>query len=609
MRAMSRHRVLGQRDGGFTLVEVIVAMFVLAIVMLSIVFVQAKALTTNAESQARQQATAAANQAMEQLRAMPWNYLRKGLYSGFVTAAGGDSYVSGSTLTVTGTPYTLKMGTTATDLAKPWPPLFDASGSNKQTLTSGSGNGTSIELRSYTTTVSGAGATDAVGLIVVATWTKPSDGSTQRTVLTSTAYAPTGSTCGSTETAPFLAACQASFEATASASRVDVSVTASTDDGLGESPVLPGSSYYSMHMSTAGAAARVSSQQVSNASAFAPFGGVEWDDSDPTTEPAAQGWSKGFTQYSLRASNDTTTGAAPANPVGVSGAGASSVGSIAGGVFSLAARSDESRLASLAATTTQSCSTGLASAIAAGAPCAHAGLSANASGTGQMTLSVSGEELLLAGVKASPTTSVNHAWAGRFLTVAGNASVGCQTLSGSGCASAGAQQTFGSVVIGDVQTGTEWDANAANGLVVISGYSDAVSVQRGVGFASTAPAFSRSASVTYWNGTGYSSPVAITASSAFTADVPAVTWTTGAAVITATARLQVTGSSASVKSSTACKGVEGCSVTATNGYVSVVTEYHVAPAGGSTFAPWRIAVATTINGSQAAALFKEAPNA
>ncbi|WP_082100432.1 type IV pilus modification PilV family protein [Demequina maris] len=610
MRAFSRHRDLDPRDAGFTLVEVIVAMFVLAIVMLAIIFVQARALTTNAESQARQAATAAANEAMEQLRAMPWFYLKKGLYSGFVTAAGGDAYVSGNTLTVGGNSYTLRVGTLGSDqdLTSPWPPLFDGSGSNKQVLSSGSGNGTSIELRSYTT-ADQSGTTEGVGLVVVATWTKTTDGSTQNTVLTSTAYAPTGSGCGDIKTAPFLAACQAQFESTAETGKVDVSASATTADGSTVAPLLDGSAYFQMQMTTATSSVQASSQQVTNVNAFSNFGGVLWDDNDDATAPSAYGWMSGYTQYNVTASDDTTTGAAPANPADAGGVGTSSAASLSAGSFALSAQSDDTRLALSDASVTTQCTTGLAGIIAAGTPCAHTTFGANTSGTGRMSLTIGGsKELRLASVTSSPNVSSDDAWAGRFLVLPGNSSVGCVTVSGSGCGSSGAQQRFGDIVIGDVKQTGSWDGDAASGLVIVSGYSDSVMTQRGVGFTATPASIARSASLSYWNGTDYTTE-SVVAGDNFTRAIPETTWDAGSATITATGVIHVTDSFETTKTSASCKGNDGCAISAGNGLITVSVTYEIEPAGSSTFTPWNLTVSTTINGSQSSTLFKEAPNA
>ena len=198
-------------------------------------------------------------------------------------------------------------------------------------------------------------------------------------------------------------------------------------------------------------------------------------------------------------------------------------------------------------------------------------------------------------------------WAARFSTVAGNSSVGCTVVSSgtSGCTSAGAQKTIGSLLVGGLSAGT-W-TGASTYLVQISNYSDTVSVQRGVSAPAAAPAFSRSGTVSYFNGTGYSSFSLGTGASTQKIIGPA-TWTTGSAIITATGTIDVTGTYSKVLSTSGCKGGDGCSVSAGNGWVQVVVSYEIQPTAAS-FTPWTLTVITNINGAQAASLFKENPNA
>lgn len=602
-----RRDVLNQREAGFTLVELIVAMLVIAIVLIAIITVQARALTTNAVSQARQESTAIANQAMEELRSMPWDYLRKGLYSNFIVAAGGDDFVTGSTLTVNGRSYALRIGSTGSDqdLSSPWPPLFDAAGSNKQSIASPSGNGDVFTVRTYVT-ADQAGNANAVGLVVVVSWDRRTDGDTVQTVLTSTAYAPLGSKCGDTQQAPYLAACQAQFEATASTGKIDVAAVASSIDGAATLPLLDGSAYYRMQMTTGSSSARVASQQVSSATSVATLGGVLWDDNIDSTSPSTYGWTRGSTLYQNEASNDTTTGAAPPDPGDATGFGVNSFYGLNSGPFSFNIRSDDSRRGTATAHTTQTCTTGLAFSVTAGAPCAT-GAVTGLGNAARMGLTVDADTLSFATVDTVGPPE-DRAWAARFVTVTGNSSVGCTgfTAGTSGCTSAGAQKDIGGVVVGGV-TGATW-AGGDDYLFKLTNYSDTVFVERGVSATATAPSWSRSGSISYWNGSGYSTFSLGTGATSQKIIAPA-TWSTSLAAVTATGTIDVTGTYSNVLTSADCKGDQGCSVSAGNGWVQVTMSYNIEPAGTSSFTPWTMTVITNINGSQAAALFKESPNA
>jgi len=67
-----------KRDDGFSLVELVVAMAIISGVLLGLVTLQTKAMVTIAQAKERQQATAIANEVLEQLRALPWNSITKG---------------------------------------------------------------------------------------------------------------------------------------------------------------------------------------------------------------------------------------------------------------------------------------------------------------------------------------------------------------------------------------------------------------------------------------------------------------------------------------------------------------------------------------------------
>jgi len=66
-------------DGGFSLVEVIVAMVVIAVGLLGLMAVQVRSLSTVALAKERQTATGLASRAMEQLRAVPYTVLQGGV--------------------------------------------------------------------------------------------------------------------------------------------------------------------------------------------------------------------------------------------------------------------------------------------------------------------------------------------------------------------------------------------------------------------------------------------------------------------------------------------------------------------------------------------------
>ncbi len=605
----ARRDKLSQRDAGFTLVELVVAMLVIAIVLIAIITVQARALTTNADSQARQVATAVANQAMEQFRSMPWDSLRKGLASNFVSAAGGDPFVTGTTLTVNGETYDLKVAPSSNDqdLSIPRPPLFTGTGSNATLQTSPSGNGDQYTVRAYTTDDK-SGNLNTVGLVVVSSWTSRVTGKTLYTVLTSAAYSASG--CGSTLDAPYLAACQAAFDSHGSSGQIVVGASATDTPpdvtSATRVPLLPGSSFYDLSMSTATASSGVSSLQVSTANSLVSYGGTTLDDNSPSTSPNVAGYDK----YSVKASTDTTTGAPGPDTSASNKVGSSSTHlSVAGGSWSMVWRSDMTRLSDLSAHTTDACSTGSENTPAT-EPCADAIIHEALYDPASASLWDGTNEFLLTKI----TDGVDRAWATRFTELNGSLAMGCGTVSDSGCVSAGASRTIGNIVIGS----GNWDStvtsgipDAPDGLAVISNYADSIMTQRGTNQPAAAAMTVRSGSMKYWLGSasGYKTETLTAGTDLGPVVLAPVTFDGDGYVMLAEGTIDISPAASTIKGAgdPLCKAA-ACAISASNGTVNVTVRYTITP-DDATVAPFVLTVVTVVNGSQAGASFKEVPDA
>lgn len=632
MQHRVRRSLLSEREEGFTLVELIVAMLVMAIVIMALIFIQGRALTTNADSGSRQQATTYANEAMEQMRSIPWNIIKKGMANNYLAAGSAvlgesDPLVVGNKLRVNDDdlPIPLVVAPSSVgsnqDLAEPWAPLFDGTGSNIAIKLDPSGRGDQYIVKTYVT-ADQSGSDAAQGLAVVVEWTKRADGEKEKTVLYSTAYAPSGG-CGDLNNAPFLASCQAQFLSSSQSANVVMSVDSSVADdpaspgtvpNAGELlPVLPGSSFYAFEMSTSGVAARAASQQVSIVDSYTRYGGTTRDDNIATTRPEEKGWTSGYSAFTLRASDDTVTvDAAPPNPTDVNTSAVNSTETVASGVgvgMSLTARADDSRTGVLDASVTQACNTGVGAAqVPASDPCASALLNGSTVNSGYMTLGLGSDSLSLGRVRHESGTTSDSAWAGRFAPgVLGNTVTGCQVLADAGCVSAGANRYVGDIRIGAVLSGSSmWDGGAApQGLVNISNYRDQVGTQRGSQQISAAPTLERSGTVSYWNGSGYSS-VNATLNQDVTHDIGSVTWTTALATVTASGSVVIAPSSTAVAGLDPLCKEEACSVDARTGTITVRVTYYIVPADVS-IAPFQMTSVTLVNGSQASASYKEPP--
>ena len=589
---MPRHQVLsrlaGRRgdDEGFTLIELVVAMLVISLVLLGLMAAQTSALVTGAQARQRTQAAAVANQTMEQLRALPWLTLSKGMHTNFVAASGGDANVSSGRLQpAVGGPLNEPLVTSSTQVTS-MPPLSGAAGTNKTISSDPGGTGTTFTTRVYVTTAPSA-PTGVLTLTVITTWPAKSNARNAYVMLRSQAYAPAGG-CGDASNQPFLGACQALFSGSGGVTGPSVVVSA-VAPGAGQpapASLLPGTDYSVATLSGGSVGATMNAQQSSSVDAAVQHARSAVTRVDPDLPETASGGSK----LANAASNDVgSAGAAPSSPPDVVGSGSSSAVVVAGTDVSLTLTAGSGAAGVAGASTTSSCRTG----IPAGQPCARGDLTGGTPSS--VVIRAGSTDFVAASIAAG---GASKAFSARFSSAAGTAGVGCTSLTGAGCGSGGASHTVGTTIIG----AGPW-TGATAGLVKVTGYSDSVLVQRGAGQPSTGAAASRSATIAYWNGTGYSS-LSVSRSTDQTLTVPAVTWTDGTRTVTATATVTVTkgGDLPVAADPTGCTG-DGCTLDSDSGTI-VVTATYVVAQGATQYA---LSVATDLGSARASAAYKAAP--
>lgn len=620
-RRLSRHR-----DEGFTMVELVVAMVVIAITLMMLAMVQLTAVESISESGRRQQATALGNEAIEGMRAIPWNVLSKGMASQYLTASGGDSYVNSGNLVVDGktVPLVVAPSSQNQDLGNPWPPLFSTSGSHKTVRLDAEGQ-RSYTIRAYV--VQGiSGSTSSLGLAVIVEWPN-SDGGTSHTTVWSSAYR--GSGCGNLDTQPYLGACQALFEASSTSGQIVSEVTATTlpngTDPIFTLPILgpdATNDVYSLTMRTAGVAARASGQQVVVTHGFAQYGGTSFDDADDATQPGNEGWENGFALYELAASDDISSPDYPANPtnLSVTPAGTSEqeryITDSSNSPIEIWAYSDHRRPATIDASVTLGCVTG----IPANQPCAKSTMSNYADlsgGSGYVLMEIDNTIFRLSRRLSESGNNNENAWVGRFVTSAGTASaVGCSTLTAEGCISAGAERTMAQLNLGTVVTGSSsWGGQAAQGLVIVEGKSgcpstvglyESILVQRGASQKTTTATAVRCGQIRYWNGTAYTT-LAIDKNTETTVSTPEVVWTSNQYTVTADATV-IVHKAAEVPAGPADCAADACIISADAGVIAIHVTYVITWSGasGQTYV---LDSVTVVNPPQATASYKKAPSA
>jgi len=586
-------------------------MVIIGIVMVSLITVQVRTLQTNATSGARITATALANEAMEQFRALPWNVLRKGMASNYLTASGGDLLISGGYLTVQGTTLAVTVapaGASDQNLTVPRVPLFDATGSNARKVTDPEGNGNTYVVKGYVTANS-EGVTGAIGLAVVVERRRGTTGVLNRTVVLSTAYAPGGG-CGNLDVAPFLTSCQPTYRASSNAASVNAllgSYTYDTATGTtgGQTSVVPGSTSSALSASSAQAQASVDSAQssVTSGSVVYPLSSISPMLASGTATLVGGG------SLLAQASNNTVDANAPAAHGGfTSGTGTPSFTSVSG-TATVSVRGDDGRSGTVTASTTTSCATPSGSFVPAGQPCAAS--STSASGVSTLGASWSytnalGTQTLNLVAMAPSAAGKSGAWVGRYVqggSVGIAGATGCSALTGAGCVSAGANSYLPTVTIGKFASGG-WDSGAAsNGLVTISGYRDSVLVQRGGSQQTTPGTYVRRATISYWNGFSYST-IAVGDATATSASTGAVTWT--ALDMTISAQATVSVSAPSTRDSGSDCTVDRCRIQVDTGLISVTVRVTVEPLTGDAYVLEGVAL---LNGANALAQYTEPADA
>lgn len=626
--------LLGRRhkgpDGGFSLIELIVAMVVIGVVLLLLVGVQISAAVSVTEARKLQQATAFANEAVEQMHSIPWNTINKGMYSGFLAAAGGDDLVDGDYLDIPGnTPVLLKVapeGPTDQDPDNLARPLVNEGGSNKQVVEDPSLTGVEFTVKAYVTEPSGADTDGIVGIVVVVEW--QGRRGISRTTVWSEAYRGSASGCSQNlDTQPFLAACQSYFDASSSSGSILVGISAT--DGIADPVpvVFPTGSVYSQSMRTASASASLRSQQVTYVDALAEYGGNFWDDNDPVTDPSYSGVEGAFTVFTAEATDDATNPSVSDDvsigPFVQDSSQWDTETSVSDSpvtrTFRL--RSDYYRSATLKASTTTSCTPG----VPAGEPCAWAHINNDntsmQSGSGYFWLDFPDGVTIrmsrrLAEVTGSTTVgNTDEAWVARLAYAPGSAEIGCTTIAGAGCVAAGATRTNADLSIGTIHSAS-WNEGATQGMVYIEEepgygtyYNDSVKVERGAeaGQMTKLPTMTRNGRVNYWTGAGYTHLDVREDTSAVVNTTP-ITWENADYFVTAFTQVQVLPSvySASANADGKCEA-EACTVTASVGSISMVSTYTLE--SKATTDTYYLIVTTLVTGPSASASYKAAPGA
>ena len=508
---------------GFTLIEIILAMFITVVVMASLLGVLVSSLKTVAQSRQRQTATALATQTLERLRALPYDSITGADPATYPLSSGLQGAVIVGT-TASFTPASGLLGTSEALLVNQY--------SGKRS--SKSIDGVTYAEETYVTKAPlTAALQQAFNLTSIVSWTSSVYPTTRTTAQRSTAYSPAG--CLSTAQHPFAAPCQAYFTAQAGQSSAGFAVTNADDSKLdipgfaGRSveltlPVLTANLQIEQTASGSANAATSGARSVAGTSTmYGASGALVSVDSDPSSTPA---------QLQQKAANQaagsaTLTGALLA-PAGTLIATPTS-GDAGGTAAAIAADSTTCADGDPSGTGLITGSTGLR-------PCASARmLQGGAPGQIGFT-SLANDSVSVLSLGASPTTS--RAVAAHLATANGLACVTTPGASPPGCAHSKASRSLGTLVIGSPSTGSG-PLDVTKGLFRVTGLSETAVAERGVG--AGAPGYTRAGSLTVWTSAGYTDIDLATFAAPPVGSQPASqTWTTPAVTTTYPSGLTVT---------------------------------------------------------------------
>jgi len=476
-----RRRGTGIRDeAGFSLVEVILAMVIIAGVLASMLGIVVSSLTTVAQARQRQTATALATQGIEVLRALPYDTVT-------LNHAGDTPDATATYAVFESGVYHLRTTLPSLNLNEQLM-VNDVSGRTKDITV----DEVTYRVHTYVTLA----ANDAFNLTVLVTYTSTVSHGQRITAQRSVTFSPTG--CLSTAQNPFAAPCQAYFTATAGQTLGGITVT-NPDDGTAPLLGFDSAGGTTLELGLASNGATLFLEQTASGNSNAMTSGAAQDsatpgssggvtsiadvDSDPSSVPNQALITTTTGQTSAAQSLTGSAGTLTVKP-GTGDSGRSAAAIYAAGTHCIGTNG--------AGLNTGPDSTHLR-------PCASSQVTAPTSaatlnylpnspgGFSSMTLPI----LSVAGT-STPARAVAAQLAAANLDA-------CTAGSGPGsvgCAYGAATRTLGEVRVGYPLTGGVGPVGMDNGLVRLSGLSEQVRAEEGQG--ARVPSYTRTGHISVW---------------------------------------------------------------------------------------------------------------
>lgn len=485
-------------DEGFSLIEVILAMVIIAGVLATMLGVVVSSLTTIAQARQRQTATALATQAIERLRALPYD-----------TVTQSDPVETPAVTAVYAVPdgpgYALR--TTLQNLSLDEELVVnEVSGRTEDFLI----DGVTYRVHTYVSLAAvTAGGQQPFNFTAIVAYTSSVSDGERVTAQRSVAFSPAG--CLSTAQNPFAAPCQAYFTANAGQALGGIIVSNPDDSELampGFATAGPGRASLEIGLPANSATVLVEQTATGNASAMTS-GTRRIDAGETATGSVSAAAAVDSDPSSTPAQEESVTASQSASSLSVSG----TAGTLTVSPYS----SDSERAAAAVFADTTYCTDGTAAGAGlttgpaiARRPCASSNVDPSGSdaavvyspnspgGFNSMNLTV---------LSASPGT-VARAVAAQIAAPNSDVCTAGTGPTGMGCAFARATRNVGTVrlgvpVIGSTAPLPGW--NNAFGIVHLSGLTETVRAEEGAG--NRAPAYTRTGTLNVYNGTGYTQVV------------------------------------------------------------------------------------------------------
>jgi type II secretory pathway pseudopilin PulG len=468
------HRVLlrFRREDGFGLVEAMVALGVILASMLVMAWAGTASFTPTAVARERQAATGLADEAMEEIRALPFDTLKKGLDNTDLSTTtdpniqancptSGDYCFLGEEI---------PRGTNAGVV-----PLVP----HRRTVTV---RGIAYTVSTYVTYYQNDSSTNTFRLAAYVSWTSPETHRTSVIQVQTIDNSPAG--CLSTATHPFSAPCQPYLYGTVSHGQGEFTVTGS----------IQGISLDHATLWTTAVAANESLEQVSSVLSDVRSSGVELQLIDDDLQQV------GRTTTSAGAENDPSQPqndyqqATPANEssgsLTASGGNNSIVVTSSGGDSGITTSTTSSTYPSPSHPCADTAGVNQTDGLACANSAMKQGGTSSPAMTAVLTLNSAGSlgTATLASVARAPSSSIAY--------------VNRDTPSGDGLVHAGATRALGTITLGGLPSGVNAPMGWNGYLVRVTNFTDSVAADAGQN--APVPTVSTSGTISYWNGSGYS---------------------------------------------------------------------------------------------------------